>query len=1043
MVKKKIKLFLKRREVKKLKNFIISGVIVIFFFILFSLLISAETLTIVLTAGNLISGSSEEKDITKIPNPNLVLSQNVWEGYRVLSKTGNESKLFDVRIEGNEIYLDAKDKVKVTKKECKYDEEKKKNKCKDITYYTPQNISLRTNSRQKIIKKTTSAIKDFFSYTAIPFIDTWLKFGEESIIIEGETSYNSTDTNITQETGFAHLNLTENFIESSPGSSSSVILTAGNVTKDGDVEYDDLEATYTGYWSNSYGYIDFAIDTESRVIYEFNTSDIPAGATINKVILNVSISSGATTETCSVYEMEGRPLIDGDESLFNDAKNGTAYVSGSDKCQSTGYQEFELIGANTTLESQLSEDWFAVGMTINDGEIDGATLETVESSNDPQLIVTYTTAGSTKQINVSTVLYMPFDYKAKPNWTAGKVGNALDFDGVNDYVDCGNTESLNITEEITVMAWVRNNINVTTDDKWKGIVAKDKSYMLRTTKVADSADFEFFIYNGSWEPRANSYIVPDPNTWYHVVGTFNGTYLKIYVNGSLKNSTARHTTISTSVNPVKIGYWFDYFNGTIDEARIWNRSLSATEILNIYNNESAGQYDSNMNRTGLVGEWHLNETKGLTASDNSGSSNDGTLTNFETSYPRDYSKYNNDGSPIQAPKLISNGFIGSAYNFTLTSDDYINIPDSDSVDVYEGEDFTISLWVTSDAPTTDNQVILNKYSGSSTPGYYIFYDDSGSGDQVGVRAKLYGASSSATELYQNKNLHAGWNHIVFSRNTGEDKVYLYIDGVLNTSATDDTIGSSANSNDLHIGYGFADYANDWGGLIDEVMMYNRSLNSSEILDLYNNQTKRFMHDGDMLFQNIVLGANNDSVNISLEDCQNYKGSNLSAKINNGSWINFTNCNIIAYNLTNILNLDDANLTIKFLTGTYDFYSPIIIRDINLYPYNSTGVAPPPTIYPDIFIDHPTSTNYTINDLDINISSTNDTGYWWWSNNSFANNYSVTAIGTNLTVNDFPEGSTTLYIGRNDSANNLNQTSVMFTVDTIFPDIFIDSPTNIT
>ena len=74
------------------------------------------------------------------------------------------------------------------------------------------------------------------------------------------------------------------------------------------------------------------------------------------------------------------------------------------------------------------------------------------------------------------------------------------------------------------------------------------------------------------------------NRWYHVAATYNGTTMLLYINGILENTKHINFTIEQNQTNLLIGYGtYGYFNGTIDEVAVWNRSLSRTEIENLYN----------------------------------------------------------------------------------------------------------------------------------------------------------------------------------------------------------------------------------------------------------------------------------------------------------------------------------------------------------------------------------------------------------------------------------------------------------------------------
>jgi hypothetical protein len=160
-------------------------------------------------------------------------------------------------------------------------------------------------------------------------------------------------------------------------------------------------------------------------------------------------------------------------------------------------------------------------------------------------------------------------------WTTGKSGNALDFDGVDDYVDVGD---IDLTDAFTISAW----INISSIDK-NMIVGKSYSTYQFYAKPTGRIVFQ---RNSSTPINFNAGIVTD--TWYHVAVTFNTTYgTVLYLDGSVVD-TDSDTSITNENNVItKIGAnsWtaHNFFNGTIDDVRIYNRVLSASEVLDLYN----------------------------------------------------------------------------------------------------------------------------------------------------------------------------------------------------------------------------------------------------------------------------------------------------------------------------------------------------------------------------------------------------------------------------------------------------------------------------
>ena len=163
-------------------------------------------------------------------------------------------------------------------------------------------------------------------------------------------------------------------------------------------------------------------------------------------------------------------------------------------------------------------------------------------------------------------------------------GYALIFDGVDDYVDCGNNPSLNITDAITIEAWVKGK-----SDHGK-IVEKGKGGYADGDYSLQGSAFKLYVdnlgYPGGYMSLGYSYA---EDVWNHVAATYDGTYMRVYVNGAEKaNRNIGSHTIDTSGLYLGIGRkvtnppnWYP-FNGTIDDVRIYNHALSAAQIQQHY-----------------------------------------------------------------------------------------------------------------------------------------------------------------------------------------------------------------------------------------------------------------------------------------------------------------------------------------------------------------------------------------------------------------------------------------------------------------------------
>jgi hypothetical protein len=167
------------------------------------------------------------------------------------------------------------------------------------------------------------------------------------------------------------------------------------------------------------------------------------------------------------------------------------------------------------------------------------------------------------------------------NWTSsGKFGKALSFNGSTSWVSVADSASLDLSGGMTVEAW----LNPAAIGNWRTAVMKEKSgglaYALyASTGLAASAP-SANVNPGTEAAVAGSSGLP-LNSWTHLAGTYDGTTIRLYLGGSLIASQAESGNIAPSTAPLRIGgnsVWGEYFQGQIDEVRIYNRALSTSEI---------------------------------------------------------------------------------------------------------------------------------------------------------------------------------------------------------------------------------------------------------------------------------------------------------------------------------------------------------------------------------------------------------------------------------------------------------------------------------
>lgn len=379
-----------------------------------------------------------------------------------------------------------------------------------------------------------------------------------------------------------------------------------------------------------------------------------------------------------------------------------------------------------------------------------------------------------------------------PTATAGKVGQALNFDGSNDYVTAANSITSNGASR-TVAAWIYPNsvansefVSLENTLQSTGPLAL---FGIRSAKLS--------VYHGGDYRAATTALTT--GRWYHVVYTYNssGNAVKMYLNGNQDYSGTVADANSGSEVHIGVGY-NGYFNGKIDEVRIYNRELSATEITQLYHGGRGGLSSSQafVASENLVA-WHtfdgpyLNTT---TSTDRSASGNHGTLANGPT------------------PKT---GKVGQALRFD-GSDDRVVTRQNPSGLGYGTGDFSWFAWI---------------YPERVNDSYEMIWAQGGSGiPYLAVRDNILHFYLSTTYETSAGYITANtWQHVGIVRSAGT--LTLYKNGVAYSSTSSQPGSISAPDYAYISSYGSGG-AHAFKGAIDDLRIYNKALSSDEVLLLY-------------------------------------------------------------------------------------------------------------------------------------------------------------------------------------------------------------------
>jgi len=210
----------------------------------------------------------------------------------------------------------------------------------------------------------------------------------------------------------------------------------------------------------------------------------------------------------------------------------------------------------------------------------------------------------------------------------------LKFDGSNDYVSVGNKASLTFGNGTTdsafsLSAWVKYTGTICpVISKYSGPGYDYRLTIVGNDLYINTSDTSATAYVG----RMASVAIPT-NSWVHLVGTYNGngatSGFVLYANGVRVDDTNYSSGSYVAMEGTNANFDIGReqggtYNctGSIDDARVYNRVLSSTEVSALYSNAPA------VSNTGLVGWWKLDEGSGATTADSSGNANTGTLTNF-------------------------------------------------------------------------------------------------------------------------------------------------------------------------------------------------------------------------------------------------------------------------------------------------------------------------------------------------------------------------------------------------------------------------------
>ena len=404
------------------------------------------------------------------------------------------------------------------------------------------------------------------------------------------------------------------------------------------------------------------------------------------------------------------------------------------------------------------------------------------------------------------------------NVVGGRLGQALMFNGASKLVDVTSTSSLN-SLPLSVSFWFKS--NGVAQVVFPGIVTKyapgsSNGWWTGIGQTADTIVYWYYKDASNNIPSAHTFSF-SLNVWHHAVVVFDTTGGYVYIDGARDSPTKAWTGTpgaDTSAQNMQIGVYAgsaatQYFNGSVDDVRIYNRVLSAQEVKELYSMGASKQdltpsVSQNSLQSGLLGWWTF----------------DGKDTNWQTGKTFDRSGNNLTGQMIGLSTTTSPapGKLGQSLNFAAN---YVDLGTNSSLSI-ANTPWTFSSWILFNATTTVNN--------------YVFYEgDILAGKNFYVRRVgnyLFGYRNSAGTFmdYAVSTPYMGkWTQLTWVAD-GANNLALYINGAL-ASTTYMSTGTSVQFRTLGCGstpVGPVCLA----GNLDDVRVYTRALSPAEIRELY-------------------------------------------------------------------------------------------------------------------------------------------------------------------------------------------------------------------